>query len=159
MSMNRRRFLTLPLAAAIAGLAGCSRKAAWPEGMQPIVWGRDTCVACNMVIGDPRFAGELRGGPQNIVFKFDDPGCIALWLDSKMASYPWMSEPATRIWVADADSPASETRWLDARSARYAAKFSPMGYNFGAVGTPRPGTIDFAAMGAQVVAKLREGRS
>lgn len=71
--------LLTPLAAA---LSGC-RKNAWPEDMVEIKWDRDTCARCSMVISDRRFAGEIRGGPDNTVFKFDDPGCLAFWLRKK----------------------------------------------------------------------------
>ena len=66
--------LLTPLAAA---LSGCTDDK-WPEGMKSIIWDRDTCVRCNMAISDRRFAAELRGGPKDTVFKFDDPGCLEL---------------------------------------------------------------------------------
>jgi nitrous oxide reductase accessory protein NosL len=125
--------------------------------MQPIKWDRDTCVVCNMVISDRRFAGELRGGPKNNVFKFDDPGCIALFLHDKAEKYPWIRDPATQIWVADVTSQGNAVRWLDARSAHYVSKYSPMGYNFGAVAQPQPGSVDFQTMAEHVVAKVRKG--
>ncbi len=86
--MDRRRFLAsgiaaTPLAVALSSLGACGKDDRWPEGMQPIKWDRDTCVVCNMVISDRRFAGQLRGGPKKTVFKFDDPGCVALWLNDK----------------------------------------------------------------------------
>jgi hypothetical protein len=44
-----------------------------------------------------------------------------------------MSEPATRMWVADGQH-AAAPRWLDPRKAHYlGGKASPMGYNFAAV--------------------------
>lgn len=76
--------LLTPLAVA---LSGC-KKGAWPEEMVEIKWDRDTCVVCNMVISDRRFAGEMRGGPNKTVFKFDDPGCMAIWLKEKAEKYP-----------------------------------------------------------------------
>ena len=82
-----------PLAAAMS-LSGC-KKGNWPEGMVEIKWDRDTCVRCNMVISDRRFAAEMRGGPDNTVFKFDDPGCLVFWLKEKADKYPWMAEAAT----------------------------------------------------------------
>lgn len=144
----------LPLAAA---LSACGKNEGWPEGMQPIMWDRDTCVVCNMVISDRRFAGQMRGGPKNTVFKFDDPGCIALWLHDKAATYPWIKEPATKIWVADSANRGNEpVRWLDARGAQYLGKFSPMGYNFGATAYPQGGSIDFNTMCEHVVGKVRK---
>jgi hypothetical protein len=109
-----------------------------------------------MAISDKRFAGEMRGGPKNTVFKFDDPGCIALCMHDKADKFPWVRDPATKIWVADVTSRGNEVRWLDARTAQYAAKFSPMGYNFGAVAYPQPGAVDFATMSEHVVALVRK---
>lgn len=156
--MHRRSFLTAgflltPLAAA---LSACGKDEGWPEGMQAIKWDRDTCVICNMVISDRRFAGEMRGGPKNTVFKFDDPGCIALCINDKADKFPWVRDPATKIWVADSNSRGNEVRWLEARTAQYAAKFSPMGYNYGAVAYPQPGSVDFPTMSEHVVALVRK---
>jgi copper chaperone NosL len=158
--MDRRQFLAAgfmltPLAAA---LTACGKDEGWPEGMQAIKWDRDTCVVCNMVISDRRFAGEMRGGPKNTLFKFDDPGCIALWLNDKATTFPWIREATTQIWVADSNVRGNEMRWLDAKTAQYAAKFSPMGYNFGAVAHPQAGAVDFPTMCEHVVTKVRKAK-
>lgn len=158
--MKRRHFCAaLALTPIAAMLAACGKEEGWPEGMQPIHWDRDTCVTCGMAISDRRFAGEMRGGPKNIVFKFDDPGCIALWIDAKAQDYPWITDAATKIWVADVTSEGKAVRWLDAKTAHYIAKFSPMGYNYGAVATAEPGAVDFATMSRAVVAKVRKRTS
>lgn len=165
--MNRRRFLAdlaaagfalTPLAAA---LTACG-KAELPEGLVEIKWDRDTCVRCNMVISDPRFAAQLRGGDKNTAFKFDDIGCLVFWLRDKAAQYPWMAEPATRMWVADSTDMSGAT-WLDARQAHYlGGRLSPMGYNFAAVrdapkeiplGDAVRQSLTFAEMREQVLAK------
>lgn len=158
--MRRREFLVagIALTPLAAMLAACSKDAGWPEGMQPIKWDRDTCVVCSMVISERRFAGEMRGGPKNTVFKFDDPGCIGLWLYDKAAQFPWIKEPATKIWVADVGSRGNEVNWLEARTAQYVAKFSPMGYNYGAVPHPQAGAVDFPTMCEHVVAKVRKAK-
>ncbi|MBU0751336.1 MAG: hypothetical protein KJ787_09100 [Gammaproteobacteria bacterium] len=153
--MDRRSFLVAgfvatPLAAL---LAACGSKGDWPEGMQEIKWDRDTCVRCSMVISDRRFAAEMRGGPKNIVFKFDDIGCAVFWLRDKAASYPWMAEPATRLWVADVNNRGNVLRWHDAHKAQYFGKTSPMGYNYGAVALPQAGSTDFQDMRQHVLAK------
>ncbi len=161
--MNRREFLhaglaMTPLAAAISSLGGCGGKGNWPEGMQPIIWDRDTCVVCNMVISDRRFAGELRGGPKNTVFKFDDPGCVALWLHDKIGQHPWMKEPGTKLWLADVTSRGNDVVWLDGWKAHFITRTSPMGFNFGAVAHPQAGSVDFQTMAEHVVAKIRKGK-
>lgn len=148
--IERRDFLLL---SAGVLLAGCGRKQHWPEGMAEIKWDRDTCVRCNMVISDRRFAAELRGGEKDTVFKFDDIGCLVFWLRDKAAQYPWMAAPATRMWVADSTDMSGAT-WLDPRTAYYlGGRLSPMGYNFAAVRDAASGTLTFAAMREQVLAK------
>ncbi|MDP2880415.1 MAG: hypothetical protein Q8N89_02410 [Azonexus sp.] len=143
--------LLTPLAAA---LSACSNKGGWPDGMAEIKWDRDTCVRCSMVISDRRFAAELRGGPDNTVFKFDDPGCLAFWLKEKADKYPWMADAATRMWVADFNSKSrEEMTWLAPQRAQFITKASPMGYNFAAVSMPAPGSLDFTDMRQHVLAK------
>lgn len=148
--MERRRFLLLS-----GGLllAACGKKGHWPEGMAEIKWDRDTCVRCNMVISDPRFAAQMRGGEKDTVFKFDDIGCLVFWLRDRAAQYPWMTEPATRMWVADSNDMSGAT-WLDPRTAHYlGGRLSPMGYNFAAVPDAAPGSLTFETMRMQVLAK------
>ena len=153
--MDRRRFLlagfTLTPLAAL--LSACGGKSDWPEGMVEIKWDRDTCVRCSMVISDRRFAVEMRGGPKNVVFKFDDIGCAVFWLRDKAANYPWMADASTRLWVADVNSRGNDVRWLDPRKAQFFTKTSPMGYNQAAVALPQPGSVDFAEMSRHVLAK------
>jgi len=158
--MNRRHFcsslLTLPALPLLPSLlAACGKSGDWPAGMAEIKWDRDTCARCNMVISDRRFAAELRGGERDIAFKFDDIGCLVFWLREKASQYPWMAEPATRLWVADAASKAgTPLRWLDPRTAQFlGGRTSPMGYNFAAVAYPQPGSVDFALMREHILAK------
>jgi hypothetical protein len=155
--MHRRQLLAagLALSPLTAALQACSSSEGWPEGMQPIKWDRDTCVRCNMVISDRRFAAQMRGGPRKTVFKFDDIGCAAFWLRDKAGTHPWMPEVNTQLWVADFSSDAKAPRWLDARRAQYTTRTSPMGYNFGAVAQAQAGSVDFATMREHVLAKGR----
>ena len=156
--MDRRRFIAsavaqgfvlTPLAAA---LSACGHSGAWPEGMAEIKWDRDTCTRCSMVISDRRFAAEMRGGEKGIVFKFDDIGCAMFWLRDKAKDFPWMAEPATRLWVADASGKGD--KWLDARKAHYGSgAMSPMGYNFSARSYAEAGTQGFEEMRQHVLAK------
>ena len=149
----RRHFLALSGGLLLAPLAGCGKQGHWPEGMAEIKWDRDTCARCNMVISDPRFAAELRGGEKNTAFKFDDIGCLAFWLRDKAAQFPWMAEAATRLWVADAADMSGAT-WLDARQAHYlGGRLSPMGYNFAAARDAVSGGLTFESMREQVLAK------
>ena len=142
--------LTLtPLALA---LSACG-KSEWPEGMAEIKWDRETCPRCSMVISDRRFAAQLRGGPKNMAVKFDDIGCFTFWIRDNLTAYPWLADPATRMWVADVTSKGKELIWLDPRKVQYINRTSPMGYNFGAVAHPQMGSLDFAGMRQHVLAK------
>jgi nitrous oxide reductase accessory protein NosL len=150
MDASRRGFLSgtaagLALHPLAALLAGCGRREL-PEGVAAIKWDRDTCVRCNMIISDPRFAAQVRGGPQQQSYKFDDIGCVVFWLKAQA----WGSDPETRIWVMS----ASDNKWIDARAARYVGgRTSPMGYNFAATGGGAPGSLDFEDMRQHVLAK------
>jgi hypothetical protein len=154
VKINRRHFLHLGGGVLIGAALGCDREAGkWPPGMQPIKWDRDTCVRCNMVISDPRFAAEMRGGEKDVVFKFDDIGCLVFWLRDKAAQHPWMADAATRMWVADVNDMRGGT-WHDPRAAHYVGgRLSPMGYNFAAVADAVPQSLTFAQMREQILAK------
>lgn len=146
--MNRRRLLAhgfalTPLATLL--LAACGDEGHWPQGMVAIKWDRDTCTRCKMSISDRRFAAQLRGGPKNTAFKFDDIGCATTWRAEKIKDHPWMQDAATRFWVADFSGKGE--KWLDARSAHYlVGKTSPMGYNYAAFAERQPDTIGFDVM-------------
>ena len=126
-------------------LSACGDEGSWPEGMVPFKWDRDNCTRCKMSISDHRFAVQLRGGPKNTAFKFDDIGCATTWRAEKLKEFPWMTDAATRFWVADFDSKGE--KWLDARSAHYlTGKTSPMGYNYAAFAQAQEGTLPFESM-------------
>jgi len=153
--MNRRRFLALGLAMTplAAALSACGKNDGLPEGMQAIAWDRDTCARCSMAISDRRFGAEMRGGPKNTVFKFDDIGCAVFWTRDKIAEHPWMKDAATKLWVADLNSRGNDVKWLEARAAHYVTRTSPMAYNQAAVAQPQAGSMDFATMSEHVLAK------
>ena len=143
-----------PLAAALSLSLSACKKGNWPEGMVEIKWDRDTCVRCNMVVSDRRFAAEMRGGPDNTVFKFDDPGCLIFWMKEKADKYPWMADAATRMWVADFNSKSrEEMQWLEPKRAFFITRTSPMGYNFAAVAVPQAGGLDFTDVRQHILAK------
>lgn len=149
--MKRRRFLAHCMAATPFTsllLGGCRDDGDWPEGMTPIKWDRDACARCKMVISDPRFAVQIRGGPTNATYKFDDIGCAATWRAEKTSTLPWIPDASTRFWVADYGSKGKT--WLPALTAHYQpGRTSPMGYNYAAFATPQADTVDFDAMSKQ----------
>lgn len=156
--MKRRELLAagLALSPLMAALTGCGKKGDWPEGMSPIVWDREVCTRCRMVISDRRFAAELKGSDDHRqLFKFDDIGCAVFWMRDQKQAHPWMTSPTARLWVADVNNRAEFSRWLDARSVQYITKTSPMGYNFGAVPHPQGGSVDFATMSEHTLARGR----
>lgn len=135
-----------PLAGALAACTG----ERWPAGMAAIAWGRDTCARCHMVIAERRFAAEVRGGPEDEVFKFDDIGCVVFWLKNQ----PWAD--TARIWVANGVNQAAPATWLDARQARYSGGYrSPMRYGYAAHDSAPAAALDFATMREHI---LRKGR-
>lgn len=145
-----RHFRFSAFAAALLMLVACGKRGNWPEGMEPIHWDRDTCAQCNMAISDPRFAVErVRGKPGKGALKFDDIGCLAAWSNGqgkKTGQQFWQEEPDARVWVADFNSPVDNRealRWLDARTARYIERSSPMGYNLAAVEDSEEKTVGF----------------
>ena len=155
--MDRRRVVAgLGLTPLAAALASCGRSGPWPEGMAEIKWDRDTCVRCSMVISDRRFAAEMRGGDKDTVFKFDDIGCAVFWMRDRAKEHPWLADPATRLWVADATG--SGERWLDARKAFFVGgRTSPMGYNQAAYSYADAGALGFEDMRQHLLAKATQG--
>lgn len=141
MLIGRRLFIG---GAAMLGLAGCSKSS---EGTEEIHYGRETCAKCGMVISDPHFAAEIRGGPDRELKKFDDAGCAVNWLEAQA----WRAETTVDFWVMDA---ASAKDWLKAKQAWYmAGAMSPMNYGYGAYPRKQEGMVDYAAMASAALAK------
>ncbi len=127
--MNRRQFFR-PLAglAAWPWLAGASLTLAActtrdrGRGPVEIVWDRDTCERCGMVISD-RFHGAQIRDADGKAHRFDDLGCAVFWSEQHA-----LSGQEAEFWVTDFRS----REWIDARAARYAAgRTTPMGYGYG----------------------------
>jgi hypothetical protein len=144
--MKRRQFLVSLLGGGVGlSLASCGGEA--KSGPVEIKWDRDTDARCSMVIGDQRFAAQIRD-PNRKVWKFDDIGCAVFWLAHQQFSE---ASANTEYWVNDYLHPGL---WLDARRAYYLdGKKSPMGYQFGALAEPEAGTIDYAVMKKRVLAR------
>lgn len=133
--IDRRSLLALMAATPV--LAACKPQT---EGPEDIRWGREPCEICGMIISDPHYAAEVRGGPDKKLVKFDDIGDAVHWL----ADQPWKDDPAVEFWVMDSDT---GTEWLDARQAHFrAGALSPMDYGYAAVKLPASDTVDFATM-------------
>jgi hypothetical protein len=137
----------------LAGLLGACRQTGLPEGMAAFHFDRDVCPRCKMVISDRRFVVQLRGGPKNEAFTFDDIGCMSFWIKEHQSTHGWASETETRMWVADVSQQGPDIKWLDPRKAQFVTRTSPMGYNFGAVAYPQMGSLDYESMRQHVLAK------
>lgn len=141
MQIDRRLFLTGILS---AGLAGCSKSA---EGTEEIHYGRESCAKCGMIISDPHFAAEIRGGPDRQLKKFDDAGCAVNWLEAQ----EWRADSTTAFWVMDADTGQS---WLMAKTAWYKpGAMSPMNYGYSAHPQKQDQMVDFDTMKAAALSK------
>lgn len=137
---NRRQMIAMLAIAPV--LAACKPQ---DEGPEEIRWGREVCSICGMIISEPNFAAEVRGGPDRALLKFDDVGDAVHWLEIQ----PWKDEPEVEFWVRDYET---GSRWLDARQARYMrVGFSPMDYGFGATESSGPDTLGFDEMYAEVI--------
>lgn len=135
-----KRFFYL---AALILISACSP--APTDGPAPVVWDRDACERCRMVLSDRHYAAQIRLGAQQ-VHKFDDLGCAVLWLEQQ----PDKNNPDTQIWVNDHQS----GEWLNARTAFYVlGKTTPMDYGLGASAQTRPDSLNFDQARAHILAK------
>jgi hypothetical protein len=104
MEIGRRRFLQLMA----VGVVGAAAPAAWAllgrsdgdDGPPQILYGRDRCEACGMVISDPRFAAAARDG--EAVLRYDDIGCLIRHRGQRVAARratAFVHDAATEEWL------------------------------------------------------------
>lgn len=111
-----------------------------------IKWDRDSCERCRMVISDRHFAAQIRGGPNQKIYLFDDLGCAIHWLNNQ----PWQTDATTQIWVTDYQT----GEWLEALHAHYVGgQITSMDFGFGATTQPVAGSITFEVAKAQLLTK------
>jgi copper chaperone NosL len=115
------------------------------EGPQPIVYDREPCAHCRMLISEPRFAAQLQT-VDGEVESFDDPGCLFARLDEE--------HPRVRaLWFHH----LREDRWLSAEEVGFEpTQKTPMGYGLGAVDADAPGALTLEEARARVAG--RSGR-
>jgi len=134
---HHTRRQAIGLLAALPLVAACKPQT---EGPEEIRWGRETCEICGMIISDPFFAAEIRGGEDRKLYKFDDIGDAVHWLKTQS----WAEAPDIEFWVRDHQT---GSRWLDARTVRYVTGLvTPMDYGFGAIESSGPDTISYTEM-------------
>ncbi|HVI50514.1 MAG TPA: hypothetical protein VM661_04820 [Candidatus Sulfotelmatobacter sp.] len=116
------------------------------SGPVEIKYGREACEMCGMIISDPHYAVELRGGPENRIKKFDDVGDAVTWMEKK----GWGLAATKEIWVMNSEDGKT---WLDGRKAFFIRGTSPMDYGFAAVTDHREGSLTFDEMRTTVLAR------
>ncbi|MCP5062093.1 MAG: hypothetical protein GY936_06475 [Ignavibacteriae bacterium] len=113
------------------------------ENYEPLSFtkGEFLCMECKMQIDSLKYSAEavLKNGD---TYFFDDPGCVALWLnsiDEKNSAVVWMYSLDTE-------------RWIDGRKAYYSlVDNTPMFYGFGAYEKKQTGLIVFDMMFAKMI--------
>lgn len=110
-------------------------------GPIPVIWDRDICVRCNMVLSDRYHSAQVRefAGAEDMskVHVFDDLGCAVLWLEQQ-----GLAAGTYELWVNDYKT----GEWIDARSAHYVTgNPTPMEYGVSASSEPTEGSLDFAS--------------
>lgn len=113
------------------------------RGLVPIVYGRDACAHCRMVISQPGFAGEIRDVSGQIS-KFDDVGCMLISIAGAGRETP-------EAWVEDFDA-KTFVPLLKATLVRGALD-TPMGHGIVAFEDPAKAEA-FAAQKNATVVKL-----
>jgi copper chaperone NosL len=112
-----------------------------PEGPRAIVWDREPCAHCHMLISDPSFAAQLETRNGDLP-AFDDPGCLLAYLSQHR-------DTVRRIWFHH----MKEDRWIPGdRVAFVRVPRTPMGYGLGAVDAGTPGSISLDQAQALVAA-------
>lgn len=106
-----------------------------PDQPVPIVWNREPCAHCRMLVGEPAFAAQLvtRTGD---VLAFDDPGCLLHYLEDRQPD-------VHRMWFHD----STADRWLSPEEVGFVrGAQTPMNYGLAAVPVATPGahTLDAA---------------
>jgi copper chaperone NosL len=136
--MTRRSAIRTPwLLLALAAL-GCGG----PEAPRAIVWDREPCAHCHMLISDPAFAAQLETTAGDLP-AFDDPGCLLAYQAEHGAS-------VRRTWFHH----SQEDRWIAGdRVAFERVPRTPMGYGLAAVDAGTPGAISLAAAKAAVASR------
>jgi len=102
---------------------GCDSK---PKGsVEKMHWDRDMCERCKMAISERKFAVEAIDLKSGKAYKFDDIGCMVLWLDEQKIPL----DKNIKVWITDAKT----GEWIDAKKAIYTDdSITPMAYGFAA---------------------------
>lgn len=120
------------------GLLGCDRQQSGPED---VVWDRDTCTRCQMMLSERHAAAQIRiiqTDSRSKLYKFDDFGCAVLWLEKQDIS----TVQSVEFWIADAAS----GKWIDAHNAWFmVGQQTPMDYGVLAYEEKIANSVNFEA--------------
>ena len=101
-----------------------------PDEPVAIVWNREPCAHCHMLVGEPAFAAQLVTRAGDVVV-FDDPGCLLRYLAEHKPE-------VHRIWFHD----STADRWLSPDDVGFVGGApTPMNYGWAAVPAATPGAI------------------
>jgi nitrous oxide reductase accessory protein NosL len=118
----KRVFFILSILFILFSTNGCQKKD--PNSPDKMHWDRDMCERCKMVVSERKYAVEAKD-KNGKSYKFDDIGCLVLWLDEE---HPEL-KGKLKIWITDAKS----GKWIDAKSAIYTDDaITPMAYGISA---------------------------
>lgn len=136
------KFPKLLLCFSLLFLSGCNSE---PEtGPAKLIFDRDACERCRMLISDRFHAAQVRGGEKNKAYKFDDIGGAIIWLDEQT----WKDEPKTEVWVTHHET----GEWINAKEAWYVQeKHTPMNYGFSAEAVKTDKAVDYTTMAKAVI--------
>jgi hypothetical protein len=99
-----------------------------------------------MIIKDQHFGAQVRGGPENKVYLFNELGSAILWLEKQ----PWGNDETTKVWVIDYNT----GYWIDARFANYLPEQpTPMNYGFSAIKGSTKGSVNYETAKRRLLAK------
>jgi copper chaperone NosL len=127
----------LAVAALVAALVLRGRPL--PDQPVPVVWNREPCAHCRMLVGEPAFAAQLvtTGGEVKV---FDDPGCLFHYVDAEQPH-------VHRIWFHD----STGDRWLTPEEVGFVpGARTPMNYGLAAVPSTTPGALALDAARARL---------
>lgn len=147
-SANATKLVLAAVAVLLVGIALTQlNRVSLPEGPVPVVWDREVCEHCKMHIGDPRFAAQLQAA-NGIVMSFDDPGCLAEYLDANPMELH-------ALYFRDYEN----DQWLSQSEAGFLpVEDSPMGYGIRAVTRGTAAARDWEwAHGRALEHKQRQG--
>lgn len=134
----------------VAAITACKPSISGPE---PIVWGREVCTRCQMVISDRNDAAQLRSAHDHRLHFFDDLGCAVLWEEEEARSGHRVEE----FWVSN----GTETGWQEAAKAKYSGGHrTPMDHGFRVTdASDSSAEFDLQQVRERIVEMERERRS